>query len=102
MKPENKVLLSAGVEITYTTGEVAKIFRKTRQWVLWSLKEGRFVDKDDEPIQVDMVAQQYLWTADNIRDAAISCYNRRRMNLDELKRVIRKVIKDTGEINERY
>lgn len=102
MKPENKVLIEAGIEVTYTTREVAKIFRKTRQWVLASLKSGRFVDKMDQPIQVEMIDHQYLWTADNIRDAAISHYNRRRIDLDELKRIIRKVIKDTGEINGRY
>lgn len=102
MKPENKVLLEAGVEITYTTGQVAKIFRKTRQWVLWSLHNDRFLDEKDEPFRPEMIAGQYSWTATNIKDAAVSCYNRKKIDLDELKRVIRKVIKDTGEINERF
>ena len=102
MKPENKILIKEGVEITYTTGEVAAIFKKTRQWVLWSLKEGRFLDKNGDVLQPEMAFDKYVWTAADIKDAAISCYNRRTMDITELKRIIRKVIKDTGEINERY
>lgn len=103
MKPENKVLQDAGVEITYSTSQVAKIFDKTRQWVLWSVKNNRFLDKDGTPIQLTRTADdRYVWTAQNIKDAAITCYYRRTMDMDELKRIIRKVIKDTGDINELY
>lgn len=102
MKPENKVLQEAGVEITYTTGQAASVFRKTRQWMLWSLSTGRFLGEDNEPIDVGMLAGQYMWTGDNLKWAAISCYKRRTIDMNELKRIIRRVIRDTGEINERY
>lgn len=102
MKPEQRAIRDAGIEVTYTTSEVARIFRKTRQWVLWGLKAGKFVDKSGEPIAPRMVEDRYIWTKQNVDDAAISCYNRRTIDIEELKRIMRKTIQDTGAINGKY
>ncbi|QGJ94928.1 helix-turn-helix DNA binding domain protein [Gordonia phage RedWattleHog] len=102
MKPEERLLSEAGVEVTYTTAEVARIFRKTRQWVLWGLKDGKFVDAEGNPLQPRMVEDRYIWTKDEVTDIAVSCHNRRTIDIEELKRIVRKLIKDTGAINGKY
>jgi len=98
-----KILREAGVtEVVYTTGEMAKVFGKSRQWVIVTMRRGMLLNKDEQPIQPRQEDGQYLWSAEDIKWIAVARYRRRKMSMDELKRVIRRLVTDTGAIDRKY
>ncbi|AVO25003.1 DNA binding protein [Rhodococcus phage Finch] len=97
------VLRAAGVEVYYSTSDVAKMFGKTRQWVQWQISEGRVLGKDGEPVDFKLSPRgRRMWTADNVKDLAILCYNQRLIDMDGLKKIIRKLLKDSSAVNRKF
>lgn len=100
-KPE-AVLRELGIEYSYTTSEVAAIFRKHRHWVGVNRTRGHWVDKDGQQLQPRMVEGLLIWSPQDVKDMAVSCYNRRTIDMLELKRIIRRLLRDEAQITNKY
>lgn len=91
-----------GVELTYTTSEVAEILGRTRQSVFIEFQEGRYLGKDDQPLELWYDGRRYLWTPDDVKYAAVSMYRRKRITFAELRRIVRRILIDQGRLDGNY
>lgn len=102
-KAEQRVLMDAGVVVTYSTGDVCRIFKRSRQWVSWSLSNHRFVGRNGMPLQLSKdEAGNYIWTPEDVKWAAVSCYNRKTITIAQLRKIIRRLLEDGNEISGKY
>jgi hypothetical protein len=77
---------SAYPDVTYySTDEVAKLFRKSRNWVRWALRNNVFIRKDGTPIKPVRVGEssRRRFTLPLLHDMAKAAY--RRGILDEIE-----------------
>lgn len=91
-----------GVEITYTTPEVAKILGRTRQGVFSDFQNGRYLGKDKQPLALWFDGKKYLWTPDDVKYAAVSLYQEKCISFDRLRQIIRRVLIDQGRLDGNY
>lgn len=79
------------------------MFGKTRQWVQWMLAEGRILDREGNPVVVARTPRGHrTWTAEDVKSLAVACYNQKMINMDELKSVIRKLLKDSSAVSRKF
>ena len=85
--------LLEGVEKVYSTGEAAKFFGRSNQWLYWGLREGIFTYKDGTPILPERAENgRRRFTLPLIREIAKSCYRRGQIQETELEEVMAKVL----------
>lgn len=97
------VLRDEGIEVTYSTGQVASMFGKTRQWVLHYHHIGGWVDGKGKPVVPGQDERgRYIWQPDDVKNIAVVCYKRRTLTMDELKRVIRRLLRDQSHLDNRF
>jgi hypothetical protein len=68
------------------TGDVARFFGKSVQWVYWAMRTGVFVQPDGTPIEPIRVGRngRRRFTLPVLRDMARSCYRRGIVSEEEL------------------
>lgn len=73
-------------EKSYSTGDVARFFGKSVQWVYWAMRTGVFVQPDGTPIEPIRVGKngRRRFTVPVLRDMARSCYRRGIVSEEEL------------------
>ena len=82
---------SAEADVTYFgTGDVARLFRKSQNWVRWALRNNVFVRKDGTPIKPVRVGEssRRKFTLPLLRDMAKAAYRRGILDEVELKGVL--------------
>ncbi len=84
-----------GVEVVFSTSEVAEFFEKTSPWVYWGMSNGVFVDKEGEPIQPKRIGSpksgRRKYNLQIVRDIMNSCYDRGNMTPSLATRVMRRI-----------
>ena len=89
-----------GVEVHYSSAEVAVIFGYAKHWVHQMKREGKLVTATGEPIEPTEVpypkgvGRAYRWTAPQVRTLAISLYNSGTISYKKLKHVVRETMLD--------
>ena len=89
-----------GVEVMYSSAEVAKVFGYSKYWVHQMKREGKLVTATGEPIEPAVVpypkgvGRAHRWTAKQVRTLAISLYNSGTINYKKLKSVVRQTMLD--------
>ncbi len=70
----------------YSTGEVAKFFGKSAQWVYWAMRTGVFVRPDGTPIEPLRIGRsgRRRFTVPVLREMARACYRRGILAEEEL------------------
>jgi hypothetical protein len=91
-----------GVEITYTTPEVAKILGRTRQGVFQDFSQGRYFGKGGEPLELWFDGKKYIWTPDDVKYAAVSLYQAKKITFARLREIIRRILIDQGRLDGNY
>jgi len=82
---------SAHPDVTYySTDEVAKLFRKSRNWVRWALRNNVFIRKDGTPIKPIRVGEssRRRFTLPLLHDMAKAAYRRGILDEVELEAVL--------------
>ena len=82
---------SAQPDVTYySTDEVAKLFRKSRNWVRWALRNNVFIRKDGTPIKPVRVGEssRRRFTLPLLHDMAKAAYRRGILDEIELEAVL--------------
>lgn len=83
----------------YSTGEVARFFGKSAQWVYWGMRTGVFTNPDGstiEPIRVGKGGRR-RFTLPVLRDMARACYRRGIVSEDELLDLLAVLARAEGE-----
>jgi len=100
--PVHKVLAEHGVAPTYSTSEIAAMLGITKQSLNRMVREQRVLDKNGDAFTPAFDGFQYVWESEDAECAAVSLYRSKRIDLDTLKAVVRRLLKDRGEIDDRY
>lgn len=93
-----------GVEVMYSSSEVAVIFGYAKHWVHQMKREGKLVTATGEPIEPAVVpypkgvGRAYRWTAPQVRTLAISLYNSGTIGYKVLKKVVRQTMLDEDDM----
>lgn len=93
-----------GVEVHYSSAEVAVIFGYAKHWVHQMKREGKLVTATGEPIEPTEVpypkgvGRAYRWTASQVRTLAISLYNSGTIGYKDLKKVVRQTMLDEDDM----
>jgi hypothetical protein len=91
-------VLEAG-EKFYSTGEVARFFGKSVQWVYWAMRTGVFMSLDGTPIEPMRVGRngRRRFTLPVLREMARSCYRRGVLSEDQLLDLLAVLDRAEGE-----
>jgi len=85
---------SADPNVTYySTGDVARLFRKSQNWVRWALRNNVFIRKDGTPIKPVRVGEssRRRFTLPLLHDMAKAAYRRGILDEIELEGVLREL-----------
>jgi hypothetical protein len=85
---------SAEADVTYFgTGDVARLFRKSQNWVRWALRNNVFIRKDGTPIKPIRVGEssRRKFTLPLLHDMAKAAYRRGILDEIELEGVLREL-----------
>lgn len=83
----------------YSTGEVARFFGKSDQWVYWAMRTGVFIDKDGtriEPLRIGRNGRR-RFTVPVLREMARACYRRGIVSEDELLDLLAVLAREESE-----
>ncbi len=82
----------------YGTGEVARFFGKSDQWVYWAMRTGVFTDKDGTPIEPMRIGKngRRRFTLPVLRAMARACYRRGIVSEDELLNLLAVLAREEG------
>lgn len=83
----------------YSTGEVARFFGKSTQWVYWGMRSGVFVHSDGaviEPIRIGRGGRR-RFTIPMLREMARACYRRGILAEDELLDLLGVLAREQGD-----
>lgn len=100
--PVHRVLAEHGVAPTYSSTEVAKMLGITKQSLNRMVRDGRIVDKNGDSFTPAFDGFQYVWESEDAECAAVSLYKSKRIDMATLKAVVRQLLKDRGEVDDRY
>lgn len=100
--PVDKVLKESGVHPVYTSADVAKLLGYSKTGLNKMIREGRCLDGDGNPFVPAFDGYKYVWEYEDVKCAAVSAYNARSINMTRLKSILRKLLKDRGEIDGKY
>ena len=97
--PVDDVLRAFGVRPPeYTTGEVARIFGKTNQWLRYIMDNDRYVDARNgeriKPSRVD--GNRFVWSGEDVIALAVACFHNRTISRTKLETITRRVLRDGG------
>lgn len=83
----------------YSTGEVARFFGKSAQWVYWAMRTGVFTDADGVPIEPMRIGKsgRRRFTLPVLREMARACYRRGIVGEDELLDLLAVLERAEGE-----
>ena len=83
----------------YSTGEAARFFGRSAQWVSWAMRTGVFVHTDGTPIEPLRVGKsgRRRFTLPVLRDMARACYRRGIVNEHELLNLLAVLALAEGE-----
>ena len=83
----------------YSTGEVARFFGKSAQWVYWAMRTGVFTDADGAPIEPMRIGKsgRRRFTLPVLREMARACYRRGIVGEDELLDLLAVLARAEGE-----
>lgn len=83
----------------YSTGEVARFFGKSAQWVYWAMRTGVFVRPDGtriEPMRIGKSGRR-RFTVPVLREMARACYRRGIVSEDELLDLLAVLSREGGD-----
>lgn len=100
--PVDEVMRESGVRPVYTSSDVAKMLGITKTGLAKMVREGRCLDENGDPFVPAFDGYKYVWEFEDVKCAAVSAYNARSIDMDRLKRILRKLLKDRGEISGKY
>lgn len=100
--PVGRVLQDHGIAPTYSSAQTAKMLGVTKQGLNKMVRDGRIFDKEGEAFVPAFDGFQYVWESEDVECAAISLYRSKRIDMAKLKYVVRQLLKDRGEVDDRY